>query len=181
MARPACIVWEQGILSVQTSVYPSTLSPRSSARGCRQSHVLEAPVIYRFLACPAELCVVALALPESVLPAIHEARSKFCSCWAVLVVPEPKTPFFCISSNSSFISGSTKHVSVTASTRSVLLPLTVLHEFRHAEYETHGHNSHDDHGVLQERQWRDCSHISDSIRELVLGAYRQDLQPCLSW
>jgi hypothetical protein len=33
----------------------------------------------------------------------------------VFVEPEPKTPFFCISSNSSFISGSTRHTSVTLS------------------------------------------------------------------
>ena len=71
-------------------------------------------MIYRFFDCPAGLCPRGV-LPESVLPAIQDARSKFCICDAVFVVPDPRTPFFCISSNSSFISGSTVMLLVSLS------------------------------------------------------------------
>jgi hypothetical protein len=54
-----------------------------------------------------------LFAPESVVfPAIHDARSKFWICAAVFVVPEPRTPFFCISSISAFISGSMFSISL---------------------------------------------------------------------
>jgi hypothetical protein len=34
--------------------------------------------------------------------------------------------------------------------RGAMLRLTVLHQVGHAEYEAHGNNTHQDHGVLEE-------------------------------
>jgi hypothetical protein len=138
-----------------------------------------AALFYRFFACPppclAGLGTRALAGFVSVLPAIQPARSKFCSCEAVSVLPDPITPFFCISSNSCFISGSTVQVSVRFTC--IVQELgrrTVLHQLRRTEHQSHRHDGHEDHRVLEERQRRDYDWSASGVGTLrIRSTYSQ--------
>ena len=109
---------------------------------------------YRFLLVSPAPCSVVEPFPAS-----HPAMSKFRN-WAAAPLDPESGPFFCISSTSSFISGSTagcRSVQITIVRRHGSVIRTIVHDVRHSEDERHAHQRHQYHAAAKSVSNRNSS------------------------